>query len=108
MSLTGRSVRHQLERRRSRFWTDDAVDYVGRVPAILHAVRGVDLVVHVVRFDEENVLFDAASLDMCVMAVLGGSEPGGRASVDGSDVQVVGEADDPNGHWVPQRAVPPE
>ncbi len=45
------------------------------VSVVLRAVGGVDLVVHVVRFDEENVLVDAAGFDVGFVARLGAAEP---------------------------------
>jgi hypothetical protein len=89
-------TRHELERRGSRLGADDGVDDAGGVAAVLGAVGGVDLVVHVVRLDEENVFLDAAGPDPTFVAHLSGTEPGGRAPVDGPDVEVVAEADDPD------------
>jgi hypothetical protein len=42
---------------------------------VLRAVGGVDLVIHVVRFGEENVLVDAAGFDVGFVARLGAAEP---------------------------------
>jgi hypothetical protein len=75
---------------------------------ILGAIGSVDLVPDVVRLDEENLLLDAAGVDACFVASPGAAEPGGRASVDGSDVEVVAVADDPDRHRVSQRAVASE
>ena len=59
---------------------------------------GVDLVVHVVRLDEENILVDAAGTNAALVTHLDAAEPGGRASVDGADVEVVAVANDPDRH----------
>ncbi len=72
---------------------------------VLRAVGGVDLVVDVVRLDEENVLFHAADVNVCFAAVLGAAEPGGRAPVNGPDAEAVAVADDPDRHRLAQRAV---
>jgi hypothetical protein len=76
---------------------DDGVDDVCGVAAVLGAVGGVDLVVKVVGLDQAHVLVDAAGLDVAFVAHLAATEPGGRAAVDGSDVEVVAVAYDPDG-----------
>jgi hypothetical protein len=78
------------------------------VAVVLRAVRGVDLVVHVVPLDEEDVLVDAAGLDAAFVTHLNTAEPRGRASVDGADVQVVAVANDPDRHRLSERAVAPQ
>jgi len=40
------------------------VDDAGGVAAVLGAVGGIDLIVDLVGFDEENILVDAAGLDV--------------------------------------------
>src|SRR6266581_380204 len=94
-------TRHELESGGSRVRTDNAADDAFRVSVVLRTVGGVDLAVHVVRFDEENVLAEAAGFDVSFVAHLGVAEPWGRASVDGADVEVVVLANDPDRHQVP-------
>jgi hypothetical protein len=50
-------------------------------------LTGVDLVVHVARLDEEDILVDTAGLDVGFVTHSGPAEPRGRASVDGADVE---------------------
>ena len=61
-------TRHELESGGSRVRTDDALDDAFRVPVVLRTVGGIDLVAQVVRFDEENVLVDAAGVDVGFVA----------------------------------------
>ena len=76
------------------------------VAAVLGAVRGIEFVVDVVvGVHEGDVFVDAASLDVAFVAHLSATEPGGGAPVNGSDVEVVAVADDPNRHGVSQRTV---
>src|SRR6516162_3629619 len=74
--------------------------------AILGAVRGVDLVVEggggILK---DDVLVDATSLDVALVAQLSTAKPRGSAPVTGSDVEVVAVANDPNRHRFSQRAV---
>src|SRR5215472_6146879 len=74
--------------------------------AILGAVRGVDLVVEggggILK---DDVLVDATSLDVALVAQLSTAKPRGSAPVTGSDVEVVAVANDPNRHRCSQRAV---
>jgi len=100
-------ARHELERRASRLRARDGVDVAGSVSIVLRAVGGVDLVVHVVRLDEENVFVDAAGVNVCFVVALGAAESRCGAPVDGSDVEVVAMADDPDRHRVAQRAAAP-
>src|SRR5439155_27248236 len=84
---------------------DDAADDAFGVSGVLSAVRRVELVVDVLRLDEEHVLVDTAGFDVGFVARLCAAEPGGRASIDGADVEVVIAADDPHRHRLAQRAV---
>ena len=65
--------------------------------AILGAVRSVDLVVEggggILK---DDVLVDATSLDVALVAQLSTAKPRGSAPVTGSDVEVVAVANDPN------------
>src|SRR5215471_4149002 len=75
--------------------------------AILGAVRGVDLVVEgggggILK---DDVLVDATSLDVALVAQLSTAKPRGSAPVTGSDVEVVAVANDPNRHRFSHRAV---
>ena len=101
-------TRRQLERRGSRLWGESGIDNTCRVAAVLRTVGGVDLVVQVVRLDEENVLVNATSLNMRLMAVQSVAEPGGRAPIDGPNIEAVTNADNPDRHWPPQRPVAPD
>ena len=79
------------------------------VAAVLCAVGGVDLVIDIaVGVHEGDVFVNATSLDVAFVARLSATEPGGGAPVDGSDVEVVAVADDPNRHRISQRAVASE
>jgi hypothetical protein len=84
---------------------DDGVDDASRVAAVLGAVGGVDLLVQVVGLDQAHIFVDAAGLDVGFVADLGAAEPGGGAAVDGSDIEVVAVADDPDGPGVAQGPV---
>src|SRR6476620_4363496 len=64
-------ARNEFQRCGSRFRGKDGVDDAGGVTAVFGAVGGVDLVVDVVRFEEENVLLDATGMDACFVPVLG-------------------------------------
>jgi hypothetical protein len=68
-------------------------------------VGGIDLVVHVIGLDQDNVLVDAAGPDVSLVSELGATEPGGRAATDGSDIEIVADANDPDGPRVAQGAV---
>ena len=74
--------------------------------AILGAVRGVDLVIEggggILK---DDVLVDATSLDVALVAQLSTAKPRGSAPVAGSDVEVVAVANDPNRYRFSQRAV---
>src|SRR5512132_1240470 len=89
----------------ARLWADDGVDDGGGVAAVLGAVGGVDLLVQVVDLDQVHVFVDAAGLDVGFVACLGATEPGGGAAVDGSDIEVVAVAHDPDGPRVAQGPV---
>src|SRR5437763_8435296 len=105
MSSTNLS-RHELDRRGSRLRTDDASDDACGVAAVLGAVGGVDLVIEIGGgVYEDDVFLDAAGADVTFVPVLGAAEPGGGAPVNGSDVEVVAEAHDPDCHRIPQPAV---
>jgi hypothetical protein len=87
------------------FRPQHAFDDAGSAPAVLRAVRGVDLVIDVVRLDEENVFVDATGVNVRFVTILGAAEPGGGASVDGSDEEVVAVADDSDNDGVSQGAI---
>ena len=57
-------ARYELKRRGLRLRADDAADDAFGVAAVLRAVRGVNLVLYVVRLDEKNVLVDTAGSDV--------------------------------------------
>lgn len=82
-------------------------DDASGVAAVLSAVHGVDLVVDVGvgLLHKGDVFLDAAGPDPAFMAHLSAPEPGGGAPVNGADVEVVAEADDPDRHPLAQRAV---
>lgn len=58
--------------------------------------------------DEGDVLLEAADPDPTFVALLRATKPGAGAPVHGADVEVVAEADDPDRHWLAQRAIAPE
>jgi hypothetical protein len=80
------------------------------VAAVLGAVRRVDLVVDagVGLLHEGDVFLNAAGPDPAFVVHLRDAEPGTAAPLEGSDVEVVAEADDPNRHRVSQCAVTSE
>jgi hypothetical protein len=57
-------ARQEHERRGSRFRSEGAADDALGVVLVLRAVRGVDLVVHVVRLYEANVFVQAAGANV--------------------------------------------
>ena len=57
---------------------------------------------------ESDVFVHAARADVPFMARLNTTELGGGAPVDGSDVDVVADADDPDRHQVSQPVIAPE
>jgi hypothetical protein len=75
-----------------------AIDNAGGIATILRAVGGVNLVVHFVRLDEENIFLDATHADVRFVAFLGGADPGGGVPVHGSDVEIATLANNPDGH----------
>ena len=77
--------------------------------AKLSAILGVDLVVDVrVGLLEGDVFQKAPSQDAAFVAHLKAAEPGGGGPVDGSDVEIVGEADDLKDHRLSQHSVASE
>ena len=84
---------------------DHEVDIMCAIAAVLAAVRSVDLVIEdMVSVHENDILVDATSRDVALMAHLNAAKPGGSAPVSGSDVEIVAVADHPNRHWLSQRA----
>src|SRR5207247_11102211 len=100
----GHSARHESERRRSRHRAGDADD-ARWVATVLSAVCDIELVAEFASLLEAHILLDAASPDPTFVAPRRATEPGGGALVDGSDVEVVAVAHDPDRHGVSQRAV---
>lgn len=82
-------------------------DDASGVAAVLSAVHGVDLVVDVGvgLLHKGDVFLDAAGPDPPFVAHLSATEPGAGAPVNGSHVEVVAVADDPNRHRLSQHAV---
>jgi hypothetical protein len=73
---------------------------------IFGVVRSVDFVVDVViGVVERDVPLDAARSDPTFVPRPSASEPGGGGPVDGSDVEVLTSADDPDRHRVAERVV---
>src|SRR5215211_363801 len=100
------SVGHELDRGGLRPGVHDAADDPFAVAAVLAAVGGVDLVIEVgVGVGEGDVLVDTAGPDVALVADLGGGEPAAAASVHRTHVEVVADADDPDGPRVAQGAV---
>jgi 6-phosphogluconate dehydrogenase len=58
-----------------------------------------------IRLDQDNVLVDAAGPHVTFVSELGATEPGGRAAADGPDIEVVADANDPDGPRVAKGAV---
>jgi hypothetical protein len=76
------------------------------VASILCAVRVIDSIIEVaLRIDECDVSRDAAGRDATFVVHLCAPEPGGGSPVDGSDEEVVTQADDPDRGRFPQRAI---
>jgi hypothetical protein len=54
---------------------DDGADDAFRVSVVLRTAVGVDFVVHVIRFDEEDVLADAPGFDVSFVTGQGPAKP---------------------------------
>ena len=73
-----------------------ADDACGVAP-VLGAVRRVEFIVDVVAgVGEGDVFADAPGLDVAFVPLLGAAEPGGTGPVDGSDIEAIAVADDPD------------
>src|SRR5260370_27390306 len=104
--LRARWTRDDLEGRGARRSAQDGVDDAGGIAAVFAAVCSVDLVVDVVvGVHEAHVFVDAACADVPLIAIPRTTEPSAGAPVDGSDVEIVAVADDPDRHRLSQRAV---
>jgi hypothetical protein len=79
------------------------------IAAILVAVSGFDLVADGgIGVLKNDVFLDAAGVDAAFVANLSAAKPGGGASVTGSDIEIVAEANDPDCHRLSQRSVESE
>jgi len=84
---------------------DHAAAIMCGIAAVLAALHRAALVIEgVVSVPENDILVDATSRDVALMAHLNAAKPGGSAPVSGSDVEIVAVADHPNRHWLSQRA----
>jgi hypothetical protein len=86
-----------------------ADDACGVAP-VLCAVRGVNPVIdaRVGLLHEVDIFYDATGAYPAFVANPRCAEPGGRAPVNSSDLDVITEVYDPNRHWISQRAFAPQ
>src|ERR1700730_3519278 len=76
---------HELEGRRSRLWSQHAVEDASGVSAVLRPVSSIDLVVDVmVGVDECDVLLNTGGLYPTFMPLLGATEPMTTAPSNGA------------------------
>src|SRR5262249_48070664 len=105
---SGLGAWHELERRGSRLHREGAADDVCGIAAVLRAGGGIDSGGQVGILHRGPVFVDAASVNVCFVARLGATKPGGGAAIHRADEEVVAVADDPDRHRFAQRAVLPE